>query len=322
MPWCGSDRDGVRMWMRAWDAAGNVSESPARAWTVDATAPTRSTVTLPSGPVGRSFPLSWTPSTDEGSGLAGYRVTIGAFSTMFPPDTTSGTVRLPDGMDSGTHPLWFSPIDNVGSENAGEPAWITVTAPPLPGRFANLATSVSAVAAGSPITVTGWLTTPVGAFTDEKVGLYLRPATAPATSVLLRTVTAADDGGFALTAPVPYAGRLEVRHAASAQLGAATAVVPAVKVVAAVSWSTRATSTAKRATVLRVQVRPADTRAVTLQQSTGRGWRSIATGHTRSGVAEFTHTFAERGTYRLRVVVASAPGGVGTTSVVRTQQVR
>jgi hypothetical protein len=132
--------EGSHSWsVVARDVAGNTSESATAMFTVDTTAPAAFAATGPAdGAVTRTArpTLSWTASSDAGSGLAGYTVSIdGAPVTTLPAGVTSFTLATE--LVDGTHVWQVTSRDAAGNASTTATRSLVVdTAAPFPVALA------------------------------------------------------------------------------------------------------------------------------------------------------------------------------------------
>ena len=126
--------DGPHSWaVRAYDAAGNMTQSAARPFAVDATPPSVPGLADPGDGAflsdGRPH-LSWTASHDTGAGLAGYEVLVDGHAVATGlPATEAGWVP-PNTLPEGPHTWQVVAKDRVG--NARESAGRTLTVDQTP----------------------------------------------------------------------------------------------------------------------------------------------------------------------------------------------
>jgi hypothetical protein len=163
---------GAHTWLvTAVDGAGNQRPSDTNSFTVDTTPPAAFSNVAPANGArfrNRKPTLQWSPSSDSGSGLAGYRVLLNGaqVGSNISPSATSYTLTtiLPDGNDN-----WqIEAVDNVGNVTFG-PVWTFSvdnappqaalklrTTTPVTGVPATLDASSSSDPEGAPIIDYSW----------------------------------------------------------------------------------------------------------------------------------------------------------------------
>ena len=116
----------VRVWFR--DTYGNVSATAASASIIlDSQPPTPNTISAVADD--GAVTLRWTPSSDVGTGLAGYRVVVGRDSV--PSCATGGTVYIGPGLSAGLNGFTngalyhfrICPFDVAGNDTSGGTTW-------------------------------------------------------------------------------------------------------------------------------------------------------------------------------------------------------
>jgi hypothetical protein len=134
--------DGSHIWfVKAVDEAGNPTSSSTRSFTVDATPPDAFSNVSPAdgARVGNATPtISWTASSDSGSGLAGYRVLIDGVQSGAALPATATSYTVPGHLIDGRHTWRIQAFDNAGNVRVGA-QWIIYvdTEPPNARLSAN-----------------------------------------------------------------------------------------------------------------------------------------------------------------------------------------
>lgn len=115
--------DGPHTWsVNASDLAGNTSQGPTSAFSVDAEPPGTPSLLSPTGEavVGTSQPtLSWLPAPDSGSGIDHYEPAIDGVAL---PSTAGTTLQVPTSLPDGAHAWSLVAVDRAGNRSASASA--------------------------------------------------------------------------------------------------------------------------------------------------------------------------------------------------------
>ena len=279
--------------------------------------PPAAPIAVQAGPAGNALSVSWVPSDNGGSPLTSYRVSVDPGGiTQVVPGTQTSTV-IPGLSSSVLYTATVTAISPAGTSPVSAPSSPVGATTGIVPVTLGVSAKVSTVQSGHSATLVGSLARSdgLGGVAGAPLVVYAKQ-TGAADYVAMTSVITSQTGSFAVPVTSGTTTRYEVRYAGGGGWAGAAANVLLYAKANITTALTKQSVPRTHKVVLRGQVSVAAAgRTVFRQRWYANGWHSGPGAKvSRTGRYTFTLQPTVKGKTKLRVIMSSKPGLVGTYS--------